>query len=139
MRPAIKRNIMSKYIDAEKLIAEIERRKDRYDPHWTNAGRELEELISFIKSLQQEDASKMEQPGVCEPEYGPYARQYPKSKVSQEQPEVELELEKEIDKFLNETGAPYVWCNDDEQKEWCSIIARHFWNKGYNARKKEEK
>lgn len=54
-----------------------------------------------------------------------------------EQPEVELE--KEIDKFLNETGAPYVWCNDDEQKEWCNIIARDFWNKGYNARKKEEK
>lgn len=55
---------MSKYIDAEKLIAEIERRKDKYDPHWTNAGRELEELISFTKSLQQEDASKMEQPEV---------------------------------------------------------------------------
>lgn len=57
--------------------------------------------------------------------------------LQQEQPKVELELEKEIDKFLNETGAPYVWCNDDEQKEWCNIIARHFWNKGYNARKEE--
>lgn len=57
--------------------------------------------------------------------------------LQQEQPEEELE--KEIDKFLNETGAPYVWCIDDEQKEWCDIIARHFWNKGYNARKKEEK
>lgn len=44
--------------------------------------------------------------------------------IKQEQPEVDLE--KEIDKFLNETGAPYVWCNDDEQKEWCNIIARHF-------------
>lgn len=57
--------------------------------------------------------------------------------LQQEQPKVDWE--KEIDKFLNETGAPYVWCNDDEQKEWCNIIARHFWNKGYNARKKEEK
>lgn len=57
--------------------------------------------------------------------------------AKQEQPKVDWE--KEIDKFLNETGAPYVWCNDDEQKEWCNIIARHFWNKGYNARKKEEK
>lgn len=57
--------------------------------------------------------------------------------VQQEQPKVDWE--KEIDKFLNETGAPYVWCNDDEQKEWCKIIARDFWNKGYNARKKEEK
>lgn len=35
-------------------------------------------------------------------------------------------LEEEIDKFLNETGAPYCWCNDDEQKDWCTIIARHF-------------
>ncbi len=49
--------------------------------------------------------------------------------LQQEQPKVDLE--KEIDNFLNETGAPYVWCNDDEQKEWCEIIARHFaqWQK----------
>lgn len=105
-----------KYIDAEKLITEIERRKDKYDPHYTNAGRELEELLSFTKSLRQEqpqvaDASKMERPKV--------------------------DWEKEIDKFLNETGAPYVWCNDDEQKDWCNIIARYFWNKGYNARKEQ--
>ena len=43
-----------------------------------------------------------------------------------EKPMNQDELEKEIEKFLNKTGAPYVWCNDDEQKEWCSIIARHF-------------
>lgn len=54
-----------------------------------------------------------------------------------EQPDVDLE--KEVDKFLNETGAPYVWCNDDEQKEWCNIIARHFAEWGaihLNARSK---
>ncbi|MBQ3945724.1 MAG: hypothetical protein II670_08965 [Alphaproteobacteria bacterium] len=54
--------------------------------------------------------------------------------LQQELPKVDLE--KEIDNFLNETGAPYIWCNDDEQKEWCSIIARYFWNKGYDARNK---
>ena len=46
-----------KYIDAEKLIAEIERRLKRYDPDYTNAGSELKELISFITSLQQERPS----------------------------------------------------------------------------------
>ena len=54
--------------------------------------------------------------------------------LQQELPKVDLE--KEIDNFLNETGAPYIWCNDDEQKEWCSIIARYFWTKGYDARNK---
>jgi len=45
---------MSKYIDAEKLIAEIKRRLERYDPDYTNAGSELKELLSFVASLQQE-------------------------------------------------------------------------------------
>ena len=43
-----------KYIDAEKLIAEIERRLERYDPNYTSAGFEFKELLSFIDSLQQE-------------------------------------------------------------------------------------
>ena len=43
-----------KYIDAEKLIAEIERRLVKYDPIYTSAGSELKELLSFITSLQQE-------------------------------------------------------------------------------------
>lgn len=60
---------------------------------------------------------------------GPSVREFLYGK----QPEVDLE--KEVDKFLNETGAPYVWCNDDEQKEWCNIIARHFYELGLNARK----
>ena len=50
------------------------------------------------------------------------------------------ELEKEIEKFLNKTGAHYVWCNDDEQKEWCSIIARHFaqWGAEHLANSNDE-
>lgn len=43
-----------KYIDAEKLIAEIERRLERYDPNYTSAGFELKELLSFVTSLQKE-------------------------------------------------------------------------------------
>ena len=43
-----------KYIDAEKLIAEIERRLERYDSQYTTAGSELKELISFIASLQEQ-------------------------------------------------------------------------------------
>lgn len=86
-----------KYIDAEKLIAEIERRIES----WTIRGEhspagqgrdtcvsrvtELSDLLSFVTSLQQE------QPDVDEPEYGPYARQYPKSEVSKKQPDVDLE------------------------------------------------
>lgn len=45
---------MSQYIDAEKLKAEIERRLERYDPHYTNAGSELKVLLSFIESLEKE-------------------------------------------------------------------------------------
>ena len=56
---------MSKYIDAEKLKAEIERRLERYDPHYTNAGSELKELLSFINSLQQEHQEKKKNCSDC--------------------------------------------------------------------------
>ena len=110
---------MTKYIDAGKLIAEIERLKKRAEhleeisltdserSYWSGESGSLELLTASITSLQQE------------------------------QPDVDLE--KEIDSFLKEAGAPFIWCNDDEQMEWCSIIARHFWNKGYNAKKEETK
>ena len=55
--------------------------------------------------------------------------------LQQERPKVDLE--KEIGKFLDETGAPYFWCGDDEQKEWCSVIARHFYELGLKARKED--
>lgn len=71
MRPAIKQNIMSKYIDADKLIAEIERRQKIVEPHkdtFESAAACRQELIwmkEFVASLLQEqpqvaDASKME-------------------------------------------------------------------------------
>lgn len=43
-----------KYIDAECLKADIEKRLERYDPNYTNAGKELQRLLSIIASLQQE-------------------------------------------------------------------------------------
>ena len=43
---------MSKYIDSEKLIAEIERRVEEYNIQ-SLRGAELSDLLSFITSLQQ--------------------------------------------------------------------------------------
>ena len=48
----------------------------------------------------------------------------------------DVELETEIEKFLDESGAPYVWCNDEEQKEWCGIIAKHFYELGRQSKPK---
>lgn len=45
---------MAKYIDSEKLNAEIKRRLVKYDTDYTSAGIELKELLSFINSIQQE-------------------------------------------------------------------------------------
>ena len=43
---------MNKILD--RLRTEIERRLEKYDPDYTNAGSELKELLSFVTSLQQE-------------------------------------------------------------------------------------
>lgn len=63
-----------KYIDVEKLKAEIERRLVKYDSYYTSAGSELKELLSFINSIQQE------------------------------QPEVDLEKEDELEREINNAG-----------------------------------
>ena len=44
-----------KYIDADKLRAEIERRYAKYDEHYTSAGKELNDLLFFIKDLMKQD------------------------------------------------------------------------------------
>lgn len=83
---------MAKYIDAERLRAEIESIKlfPQISADY-NDGREDMKMAVFdiIDSLQQEQSE------VDEQEYGPYARQYPKSKVSQERPNVDLVAELE--------------------------------------------
>lgn len=119
-----------KCIDAEKLKAEIQWRIGLYHERGCgcdNAIEEsLEELVSFINSLQQE------QPEVDEQEYGPYARQYPKSKVSQEQPEVDLE--KEILDWIGDEGS----CKNGKWTWYeCNKMIRHFYKLGLNTRKEE--
>jgi hypothetical protein len=102
---------MAKYIDANKLIHDLEERIYAYSEGYANGDNYRKDAIeTLLKDVKYQLSLQQEQPKV--------------------------DLEKEIDNFLNETGAPYLWCNDDEQKEWCSIIARYFWNKGYNARNK---
>lgn len=100
-----------KYIDADKLIAEIEKRISILDLD-TLRGQggcvELHLVLNTITSLQQE------------------------------QPEVDLE--KEIKRFLSNATK----MNKGEWRGKYPIsdigfraVARHFWNKGYNARKEE--
>lgn len=94
-----------KYIDADKLIAEIEKwrdkAKEKYNESTYSMGRcdALAEFRNHIVSLQQE------------------------------QPEVDLE--KEIkDKYSRDTSTL-------KTREQYAKLARHFWNKGYNARKED--
>ena len=55
------------------------------------------------------------------------------------QEQQEVDLEKEFEDYLdNVEGQPRMW-HSDEQMEWAKDIARHFWNKGYNAKKEDTK
>jgi len=112
-----------KYIDAEKLIAEIERRIAAYQKNFDKADNKiaklstdgriasLKEILPFITSLQQE------------------------------QPEVDLE--KEIEEYfaLWRQGASDEGCvNANSQFVSlydCTQIARYFYELGLNARKNE--
>ena len=50
----------------------------------------------------------------------------------------DADLEKEFCSFLDKVGAPVFWCNDEEQIEWMFNIARHFYELGLNAKKKNK-
>lgn len=100
---------MSKYIDAEKLIAKLRKHLmptvlDREYDEWEH-GKDsgLHQAIGIIESLQQE------------------------------QPEVELE--KAIDDYYHENLGFIIGPNDT--KKIVEDIARHFYKLGLNARKKE--
>lgn len=90
---------MSKYIDAEKLIAEISRIVEEETPisngsdYYHGVADTADKLLSFITSLKQE------------------------------QPEVDLE--KEMDRWL------------DEEPHTVRATARHFYELGLKARKEE--
>lgn len=106
-----------KYIDADKLIAEIERRlKDYWELSFHNVKafnedsnvRELKELRSIISSLQQE------------------------------QPEVDLEKEIEVYfKGWTETDEGIACHYQYVDLNTCRGIARYFYELGLNARKEE--
>ena len=131
-----------KYIDAEKLIAEIERRIESWTIRGKNtpAGQgkdtcesrvtELSDLLSFITSLQQDhiaDVSKM-----VESEHI--------ADVSKMMEQQEVDLQKEINKEWEK-------CNPIDEGmgvetayvhiEAFDMIAHHFYELGRNARKEE--
>lgn len=98
---------MTHYIDADKLIAEILKLRS-------------ESCIS--ESDDYYEYAKSEIIDIIE-------------SLQQEQPEVDLE--KEIDAYFDKIGMPVFWCNDDEQRDFCAKIARHFYELGKNARKEK--
>lgn len=143
-------SMKTKYIDAEKLYKEIDGRMVKFAeleketetddmslslPTYYQGKRKMcSEILTLIDSLQQEQ--------VQTEEYGPYARQYPQSKVSKEQPEVDLE--KEMDSYFNEHFSPCVDGTLISERTGMEIdgndyddIARHFYELGLNARKEE--
>ena len=132
-----------KYIDVEKLKAEIERRQEVNHRMADNAinsnmrnfydGEEdcCKQLISLIESLQQEQKDIL----VLNKKDWEKQEQFRKDKkfgipIQQEQPEVDLE--KEIEEYFPESDFYTGWNYDDVTE-----VARDFWNKGYNARKEE--
>ena len=102
---------MNKYIDAEKLIAELTKmqfelnatyRKPQSDNIVRAISLEYDDILSLVDSLQQK------------------------------QPEVDLERE------IVENLGDDVWNDTSIRIQQVLIkVARHFWNKGYNARKEE--
>lgn len=108
---------MSKYINAYRLIAEIDRRIDSWSIRGKNSpvgqGKdtcesrvtELSDLRSFITSLQQE------------------------------QPEVDLE--KEIGHWMDKLDDKYCILVEDYSIQDIKDTARHFYELGLNARKEK--
>lgn len=99
-----------KYIDSEKLIAEIELLLKRNEPYCGNAiadgqRQALYQMKDFITSLQQE------------------------------QPEVDIE--KEIDEHaINMPHGEFTHDSEcEEHEEWAKREFRHFYELGLNARK----
>lgn len=135
-----------KYIDADKLIAEIKHRirlnKEmlEIDSRPSDWGRiqEGSYILRFIEYIQQEqpDLPGIEDPGIPGKDFIPVewvdaCEMYGKWKiVRQDQPDVDLE--KEIKNYLA------TKCADDDEPS-VSEIARHFYELGLNTRKEETK
>lgn len=115
--PRIKIQIDMKYIDAEELIAEIERRESEIKSQIAELGNfesnEIglfnyldlyDDILSFIGSLQQE--------------------------------QLKVDLKEEITRFFSKNPIPYEHITD-----WPLLknTAIHFYELGLNARKEDEK
>ena len=75
---------MSKYIDAKLVRRVVEKQIDYAKGVYPKGSMEAERATAIIAVcydiLAAVDSLQQEQPKVDEPEYGPYARQYPKAR-----------------------------------------------------------
>ena len=105
---------MCKYIPANKLITEIKRQQRRLT------------LLAFSEQVELRRDSALQN--------GVYDNILDIINYFQQE---QVDLDKEIESFLQETGAPYFWTDDSDQLEWLTIAARHFYELGLNARKED--
>lgn len=168
---------MNTYIDADKLIAEIERRKKLLEngtghpevmKRVEGVLKGYNSILGLIKSQQQEqpEVNKVEKAlslqiqayltTASDELYAPGKPLYTKEHhegihecmkmwqklhqyyFSTKQAHPEVDLEKEINNFFEGVGMPVYWCNDTEQREFCSTLARHFYELGLKAGKEEK-
>jgi len=126
-----------KYIDAEKLIAEIYKcREDALSVVDIDKANNLIEVIELIEDFQQEQPLTTEKVVEQCKKFGGNPEV-----IQHKQPEVELE--REIRDYFSKWDYDYYNCvitmGNGIVATLSSIqnVARHFWNKGYNARKEE--
>lgn len=138
-----------KYIDSEKLKAEIERLHKAHSGKYgcDEVALNLEYLEDFIDSLQQEQPDFP----TTDEQIKEFLATHPKIEVpekyknpdwlfkKQEQPEVDLEKEIEehvkgmpMSEFTHESEVGDHW-------DWAREEFRHFFELGFNARKEENK
>lgn len=115
---------MSKYIDTEKLIAEIRRIVKEETPiskgsdYYHGVADTADKLLSFIDSLQQES-----------PVSG--SSEKPNNLLSEKQEQPEVDLEKEVDATMKRY-LYHITCREEQIS-----FARHFYELGLKARKEE--
>lgn len=141
-----------KYIDSEKLIAEIKRRIEEYNIQ-SLRGAELADICSFITSLQQEqpevglDVSRFCQPISknivdCIAEHywemlGEEEKEDTKAiEASSQQKQPEVDLEKEISDTCRGYRIRGDFDGTELNKHDIENIARHFYELGLNAKNK---
>ena len=125
-----------KYIDAERLRVEIERRRKICADIAANKrneevaeyyrGKEVayDETSSLITSLLQE-----------QPESG--SSEKPNNLLSEKQEQQEVDFEKEYEQWLDLSGIGEAWENGEWSTNDIRRTARHFYELGLNARKED--